>query len=79
MKDGGPAFPFDVLYPPHAGDQVVRDQYPGMTLRDWFAGQALAGAIAKHGTDCTQGWHDNVAERCYDYADAMLKARTLQS
>ena len=42
----------------------------GMTLRDWFAGQALAG------TDFGD-WResDHLERRCYQVADAMLAAR----
>ncbi len=44
---------------------------PGMDLRDWFAGQALIGALSR--------WHtvdkDIAAARAYELADAMLKAR----
>lgn len=47
----------------------------GMTLRDWFAGQALAWA----GHD---GWltrdHENMAKRAYRMADAMIAARSGQ-
>ena len=32
LKDGGPAFPVP-----------SEDSGPGMSLRDWFAGQAIAG------------------------------------
>jgi hypothetical protein len=45
--------------------------YDGMTLRDYFAGQALAGRLA----DGTDGLRQSVAEEAYAYADAMLKAR----
>lgn len=47
IDDGGPAFPFDekestgAHYYSHAG----------MSLRDWFAGQALAGEIAGYAED----------------------------
>jgi hypothetical protein len=52
----------------------------GMTLRDWFAGKALAGMAA------SGFWAENVqanrpdymtavAESAYAVADAMLKAR----
>ena len=44
----------------------------GLSLRDWFAGQALTGAFRGGDTDI----HDDVfAQRCYALADAMLKAR----
>ena len=42
----------------------------GMTLRDWFAGQALL-SMRYHGA--TQYKDD--AEACFKMADAMLKAR----
>ena len=40
-NDGGPAFPHTDDICPN-GSQY----YPGMTLRDWFAGQAMAGLLA---------------------------------
>jgi hypothetical protein len=40
-------------------------------LRDYFAGQALAGAITHEGeVDC-----DYIAEWCYKIADAMIRQR----
>ena len=44
--------------------------HPGMSLRDWFAGQALAG-IAAHGEDGPE----YSAKSAYEHADAMLKER----
>lgn len=45
----------------------------GLTLRDWFAGQALAGmASAEHIVRPTTG---GIAERAYRLADAMMAAR----
>ena len=44
----------------------------GMTLRDYFAGQALAGLCANPGGDCDAETMANVS---YSLADAMLKAR----
>lgn len=43
---------------------------PGMTLRDWFAGQALAGWLADGAED-----HRNAAKHAYLFADAMLLER----
>jgi len=58
----------------------------GMSLRDWFAGQALAGELASQderndahggrGTGiCTDEYMPQQAARCYRIADAMLAAR----
>lgn len=44
----------------------------GLTLRDWFAGQALAGTLADTAYTGTEG---HAAMRAYRYADAMLEAR----
>ncbi len=42
-----------------------------MTLRDWFAGQALSSI----GTVDGYADHTQLANDCYAVADAMLKAR----
>lgn len=50
---------------------------PGMTLRDWFAGQALtliAGMYANG--DHEIGGSFDVANMAYSLADAMLRERT---
>ena len=48
------------------------DQHSGMSLRDYFAGQALAGFMSKK----AMGFKvDDDAEYCYAVADAMLKER----
>lgn len=64
---GGPAFP----YPSYDEGRQV-DQYPGMSLRDWFAGQALAGMLADSKVSDTV---ENLADLVYAMADAMLKER----
>jgi hypothetical protein len=51
----------------------------GMTLRDYFAGQALAGGLEQGVEDdmhCSW-WHGptKIAKRAYAVADAMMKAR----
>ena len=60
-KDGGPAFPST-----HSAD--------GMSLRDWFAGQALAD-LASVDRDVEMFGVDEVAKECYQLADAMLAHR----
>lgn len=68
-KDGGPAFP---VY-----DET--GMYPvatGMTLRDWFAGQALAGMVGHISSE--KGW-GILGITCYQAADMMLAAREVKS
>lgn len=49
INDGGPAYPCNWMdFQPTTGEQVVREQFPGMSLRDWFAGQALVGILSNH-------------------------------
>ncbi len=64
MKDGGAAFPWGAS---------IRG---GMTLRDWFAGQALAGLLAAGPHDCTTA---EIASDAYRHADSMLADYDLQS
>ena len=74
-NDGGPAFPFDWMdFQPTTGDQVVREQFPGLSIRDWFAGKAMQGIL-----ECPEDrveWDPYItAQNAYKQADAMLKAR----
>ena len=55
-----------------SGNQTVPG-VPGMTLRDWFAGQALAGFCAA--PDLKDNTHVAIAIGAYLQADAMLAAR----
>ena len=61
LNDGGPAFPH-----PHEDYRGQR----GMSLRDWFAGQALEKASAPRSLSA-----DDIAKRAYYIADAMLAER----
>jgi len=72
IKDGGPAFPTPVQHSPDSPGAGWREDYPGMSLRDWFAGQALAGPLASGPHNCDQ---HGLAHYAYLHADAMLKAR----
>jgi hypothetical protein len=57
------------LVPP--GSSVQMD---GMSLRDWFAGQALAGLTAC--PNCPKDFDEHhMAASAYELADAMLAAR----
>ena len=72
--DGGPAFPAQ-WESPISGDPM---QSLGMTLRDYFAGQALAGMFASEGVGpegSTWGEIPDVAQHAYRMADAMLAER----
>jgi hypothetical protein len=62
INDGGPAFPTATLAQKTEG---------GMTLRDYFAAAALQGLLAS----CPWEQVDEVPQKAYDIADAMLKAR----
>jgi hypothetical protein len=46
-----------------------------MTLRDWFAGQAMAAELVAWGNSSTEGHEINIARRAFAMADAMLEAR----
>lgn len=77
-KDGGPAFA--------TGDHINGGQ-EGMSLRDWFAGQALSNPHICTGDACQWDYRKWFGERggvtkweicaaqAYEYADAMLRAR----
>jgi hypothetical protein len=68
ISDGGSAFPKSVVF-----DQVFVEGN-GMTLRDYFAGQAMAAIITS--VYCTpETIYTEVSSRAYAQADAMLKAR----
>lgn len=73
--DSGPAFP--------VGD-VSKTQCLGMSLRDYFAGQALAGAMANPANNTLSAALSGMTGQqlvsacvhgCYAVADLMLEAR----
>jgi hypothetical protein len=77
--DGGPAFP--------TTSEDYQQGFEGMSLRDYFAGQALQGwlsgpcqgdALDDYRPDDTEPFAQHqaaVARACYGYADAMLRER----
>lgn len=88
IKNGGPAFPHDNQ---ELGG-MHRIAQPGMSLRDWFAGQALTGLLgplvcasseAINQAAKVDGFSGTFAEylakRAYEQADAMLATREVRS
>ena len=75
-RDGGPAFPLAWGQgTAQAGGQI------GMTLRDWFAGKAMAAAIAGAYTKVMTDKESDefvriLAPAAYEFADAMIAERS---
>lgn len=79
IKDGGPAFPragflSEIKTPEQVIAQYENKPQQGMTLRDYFAGQALAGIVMNYTTQKFGASEFTVAAAAYQYADAMLAA-----
>lgn len=79
--DGGPAFPMPGGPKDGYGNPTNRPQ-SGMSLRDWFAGQALSGPLASifpvYMPDMKDGGDysiEQVAAVAYRIADAMIAER----
>ena len=70
-KNGGPAFP------EHGGiegdDPRNHTLGGGMSMRDWFAGQALAGMTTRQSFHAIE---DVAAMQAYAMADAMIAERS---
>lgn len=62
INDGGPAFPIPEV-------PTVMQAWPGMSLRDWFAGMVLPQAMGESPSV------EIAATLAYRMADAMLAAR----
>lgn len=74
-KDGGPAFP-GMNQSIQMIDGPMVTYAGGMTLRDYFAGQALAGILAKGQTNDRDPKY--LSATSYAIADGMLAARQVQ-
>lgn len=76
QRDGGSAFP---LLPPLGPDGASAVGYPyvsaGMTLRDYFAAQAMNGLLAQSMGTAFGSDHKLAADYAYACADAMLDAK----
>ena len=67
VNDGGWAFP----WPEPTGTEVR--QFPGMTLRDWFAGQALVGLVISDPSGMKGD--EKLAQWAFMLADALIAER----
>ena len=64
--DGGQAFPISDASGPIQS---------GLTMRDYFAGQALTGLSNVGNIDLYDTAYERIAHEAYRFADAMLSAR----
>lgn len=64
--DGGPAFPVP--------EDDWNKTWSGMSLRDYFAGQALTGLLVSMCPESSEQQR-HLAVRLYEMADAMIAAR----
>jgi hypothetical protein len=76
---GGPAFPTVTSREAYTGEhfRTIHDSENGMSLRDYYAGQALAGFVMEFFRN-SAAWtgYGDFAESCYHLADAMLAERS---
>lgn len=78
VDDGGNAFPqLEGEEDRSTGNRIDYLYFPGMTLLDWFAGQALVGLMAQPDTrTCVSEIRDDLirddAKTVYAYAAAMI-------
>lgn len=88
IKDGGAAFPCrsdGVFYFNNETQGYHQVEMTGMSLRDYFAAEAMEGDFASQSRE-TGEWGNQtsdeiILERCrffYRFADAMIKARGIQ-
>ena len=69
INTGGPAFPQQVEV-----EAAVTMRFECMTLRDYFAAKAMQTLLLDDSYDYSD--RDRIATKAYEFADAMLKART---
>lgn len=74
INDGGAAYPMGFMWP----NGQPEAQY-GMSLRDHFAGQAMASMVMDTVADEAWETYEQLARDAYRVADAMLAARERES
>lgn len=79
INTGGPAFPCSGSnWVGQYGKKMGCDAVSGMTLRDYFAANAMPvhmAALSTWDAGSQEAWHNEIARISYATADAMLKAR----
>ena len=73
IDNGGSAFP----RPDWNGSWTGSDIFKGMSLRDWFAGQALMSMLSAP-DKISDSTYSVAAGLSYKFADAMLEARKVK-
>ena len=73
QNNGGSAFPYSIR---EEGSEYTSESSKGMTIKDYFAGQAIIGIIAN--SDGLK-YTDSMANAAYEIADSMLKERQKQA
>jgi len=73
-ESGGPAYPQNFLM--HENEVITSGNltpsgFQGLSLRDYFAGQAVVFLSKTHGSESSE----DIARAAYQIADAMLAAR----
>jgi hypothetical protein len=86
LSDGGAAFPVPLSLRQADGMPMTAAEFfeggNGMTLRDYFAAQSLAGICQTKQSQeygSLPDYHCDAAKRAYGYADAMLAFRCKQN
>jgi hypothetical protein len=71
-NDGGPAFPLN-MEPCRAQHYDAQGyQVHGMSLRQWYAGQAMSGLVAARLSNGGEVWWKDITAEAFEIADAMI-------
>ena len=70
-ETGGPAFPRSLYTQGGPFNSSSLSQGYGMTLRDYFAAQAMQGFVVNKST----AYYGSMVQHAYEIADLMIKAR----
>ncbi len=74
-KDHGPAFPQPCTNEGHAANTPWGIAGGGLSIQDWFAGQALIGILSRGDHDLSTSEYGQYAEDAWMIAGEMLRQR----